>query len=323
MSIQVFMFSAVFILTLILGPILIPVLTKLKFGQTVRDDGPKTHLIKMGTPTMGGIIFLIPVLALSIYYSLYNKKILTILFVTVAFGLIGFIDDYLKVVKKHKDGLNATHKMLGLFLVATAFSFYISKSSIGTDILVPFLGLDTTINLAWFFIPFSIIIFLATTNAVNITDGLDGLASGITLIVMIFFTIVAMLNPEWEYIKIFSTLIAGGCLGFLVFNSYPAKVFMGDTGSLALGGAIGGVAIALKMPLLLIIVGGVYVIETLSVILQVGSFKLTGRRVFKMAPLHHHFELCGWQETRVVTVFWCAEIILCVIGFFALKIKLF
>jgi len=325
LSIQVIAFILTFLVALVSGPILIPILTRLKFGQTVRDDGPATHLKKTGTPTMGGIIFLIPVFLLSIFILITGRyiEILPLAFVTLGFGFVGFLDDFIKVVKKRKDGLYWNQKMLGLLIVAGLFTLYISVySDIGTDIIIPFLGMDFTFNMGvTLFIPFTIIVLLATTNAVNMTDGLDGLATGITIIVMVFFTVVAMTHKEWEYIKVFSSAIAGGCLGFLVFNIHPAKVFMGDTGSLALGGAVGAVAIMMKMPLIVLIIGAVYVMETLSVIIQVASFKLRGKRVFKMAPLHHHFELSGWKETKVVKVFWTATVICCIVGFVALRIK--
>jgi phospho-N-acetylmuramoyl-pentapeptide-transferase len=324
-SIQVIAFIATFVLTLILGPVLIPILARFKFGQTVRDDGPATHFKKTGTPTMGGIIFLISILFMSFYFvaKTGHFKLLPLLFVTIGFGLIGFIDDFLKVKKKSKDGLYAHQKMLGLLFIATAFAFYVSFTDLGTDIIVPFVGKNITFDLAWAFIPFTIFVLLSVTNAVNITDGLDGLASGVTLIVMVFFTLVAMTSAEWDYVKIFTAMVAGGCLGFLVFNIHPARVFMGDTGALALGGAVGAVAVIMKMPLILLIVGAVYVVETLSVIIQVVSYKTRRKRVFKMAPLHHHFELSGWTETKVVYVFWSITALLCFIGFFALGIRFF
>jgi len=321
-STHVFVFILSFAFSLVLGPILIPMLTRLKFGQTVRDDGPKSHYKKTGTPTMGGMIFLIPVVVLAAFYAGHDKRILPLIFVTLGFGLIGFIDDFIKVVKKRKDGLYWNQKMLGLLLIAVTFAIYVSKTQI-SDIIIPFLGMEKTVSLGWLFVPFVVLVLIASTNAVNITDGLDGLAAGVTLIITVFFTIVAMTRGEWEYIKIFSSIVAGGCLGFLAFNTYPAKVFMGDTGSLALGGAVGAIAILLKMPLILFIVGGIYVVEALSVMIQVLSFKLTGKRVFKMAPIHHHFELSGWREVKVVWVFWGITMLLCIIGFFALRLRFY
>jgi len=323
-SIQVIGFIVAFVIALIVGPILIPALTRLKAGSTIRDDGPKTHLKKMGTPLMGGFIFLIPIVILSLFFAKDYPQIIALMLATVGFGVIGFIDDYIKVVLKRKDGLYAGKKMLGLLIVSAAFTFYVVQfTDLGTDIVIPFLGVDRTFDIAWVYIPLTIVTFLAITNSVNLTDGLDGLCAGVTLIVMVFFTIVAMTRSEWDYIKIFSAITAGGCLGFLAFNAHPAKIFMGDTGSLALGGAVGAIAVMMKMHLLLFIVGIIYVAEALSDIIQVMSFKLTGKRVFKMAPIHHHFELMGWKETKVVAVFWTVTAIFCVIGLLSLRFKLF
>lgn len=324
-SIHVLAFIATFIIALILGPIIIPILARLKFGQTVRDDGPATHLKKTGTPTMGGIIFLVPILLVSIYFAGDFPHVIPLTLVTIGFGLVGFVDDFIKVIKRSKDGLYPKQKTFGLLLIATVFTFYITYVyKLGTDIIIPFAGIETTYSLPlWFYIPFTIIVFYATTNSVNMTDGVDGLAVGVTLIVMVFFTIVAMTRSEWDSIKMFSSIVAGGCLGFLAFNIHPAKVFMGDTGSLALGGAVAAAAVMTKMPWILLIVGAIYVIESLSVILQVVFFKLKGKRVFRMAPIHHHFELLGWKETKVVKVFLLVTIILCVIGLAALRFRFF
>jgi len=318
-------FVITFILALISGPVLIPALRRLKFGQTVRDDGPSTHLKKTGTPTMGGIIFLIPLFIVSLLYAREYPQILLLSLVTLGFGLVGFVDDFIKVKRRSKDGLYWNQKMLGLLIVAVVFALYVTYGmKLGTDIIIPFMGIDFTFTLPeWVFIPLVIIVLLASTNAVNFTDGLDGLASGVTLIVMVFFTIVAMTRKEWDDVRIFSSIVAGGCLGFLAFNTYPAKVFMGDNGSLALGGAVGAIAIIMKMPWILLIAGAVYVMETLSIIIQVAYFKKTGKRVFKMAPLHHHFELSGWKETKVVAVFWAATVLLCIIGFVALRVRFY
>jgi len=322
---QVAAFLLTFILSLIAGPIIIPMLRRLKFGQTVRDEGPSSHYKKMGTPIMGGLIFLIPITLVALFYSSRYPAIIPVIIVTLGFGLVGFIDDYIKVVKKRKDGLYWDQKMLGLLIVSVIFIFYsLNTNILNTEIIIPFMGIDYTINLpAWFFIIFTIFVLLAVTNAVNLTDGLDGLASGVTLIVMVFFTIVAMVESEWDHLKIFSACVSGGCLGFLAFNIHPAKVFMGDTGSLALGGAVGALAILMKMPWILLIVGFIYVIEALSVIIQVASFKIRKKRVFKMAPIHHHFELSGWKETKVVAVFWLVTVICCLIGFLSLRLKFF
>ncbi len=324
-SAQTIAFAVTFLLTLIAGPVFIPIFTKLKVGQTVRDDGPATHLKKTGTPTMGGIIFLLPMLLVSLYYAAEYPGILVLTFTTLGFGFIGFIDDFIKVVKRRKDGLYSNQKMLGLLIVSAIATFYIVYvMKLGTDIIIPFMGFDHTFTLpVWIFIPLCILVLAASTNAVNITDGIDGLAAGVTLIVAVFFAIVAMTRSEWDYVKMFCSTVAGGCLGFLAFNMHPARVFMGDNGSLALGGAVGIVSIVMKMPWILLVVGFIYVIETLSVMIQVASFKIRGKRVFRMAPLHHHFELSGWKETKVVTVFWIITIIACFIGFITLRFRIF
>lgn len=303
-------FAAAFILTLVAGPICIPFLRRLKFGQTVRDDGPQTHLKKTGTPTIGGLIFIIPITIVALYYSREYPEIVAILLATLGFAAVGFIDDFIKVVKKRKDGLYAGQKTFFQLLVCVAFAFYVLRyTEAGSSMLIPFTNI---IVQPWMYFFFIVIFMYFFSNAVNITDGLDGLCAGITLVVAIFFTIVSLTNAEWGYIKIFSAAIAGGCLGFLAFNNYPAKIFMGDTGSLALGGAVTSIVIMMRMPLILLVVGGIYLIEAISVILQVGYFKLTRKRIFKMAPLHHHYELKGWKETKVVTVFIVITVVLAI-----------
>jgi len=325
-SVQVTAFILTFLLALVAGPIFIPVLRRLKLGQTVRDDGPSTHLKKSGTPIMGGVIFIIPITLVSIYFSLkQHSDIIPLVIVTLGFGAIGFIDDFIKVVMKRKDGLFWDQKMFGLLIVAATFTIYAVKTDIlNSEIIVPFMGMEYTVSIPmWAFVPFTIFVLLAITNAVNLTDGVDGLAAGVTLIVMVFFTIIAMTRGEWDYLKIFSSIAAGGCLGFLAFNVYPAKVFMGDTGSLALGGVVGAISILMKMPWIILVAGLIYVIEALSVIIQVAYFKRTRKRVFKMAPIHHHFELSGWKETKVVLVFWGITVICCIIGLLTLRLKFF
>ncbi|SHJ56372.1 phospho-N-acetylmuramoyl-pentapeptide-transferase [Tepidibacter formicigenes] len=305
-----------FVITLILGPIFIPMLKRLKFGQTVRDEGPKTHLSKNGTPTMGGIIMMIAILITCLTTTRLNKDMIFALVAIFGFGLIGFIDDYIKVVLKRSLGLRAYQKIVGQLIIATVLAIYQSKTSIlGTQVIVPFL--KTNIDLGIFYIPFIIFVTIATVNSVNLTDGLDGLASGVTLIVASFFAMIASHLGNTS-IYIVSAALVGACLGFLKFNAHPAQVFMGDTGSMALGGAVAAAAILMNLSLIIPIVGGIYFAESLSVIIQVTSFKLTGKRVFKMSPLHHHFELEGWHETKVVTVFWITSVILSVIGFLAL-----
>ena len=325
-STQVIAFIITFILALIAGPLIIPVLKRLKFGQTVRDDGPATHLKKMGIPTIGGLIFLIPIIIVTLFYSSDFPEMLPMLLITVGFAIIGFIDDFIKVVRKHKDGLNPKQKSFGQLIVGTVFSFYVAYSpNLGTEVIIPFLGMDSLIKIpVWIFIPFvTIFIMYFFTNSVNLTDGVDGLATGITLIVTVFFALVAMTRGEWDFVKIFCSITAGGCLGFLAFNIHPARVIMGDTGSLALGGVVTTAAVIMKMPWILFIAGGIYFIESLSVITQVASFKLRGKRIFRMAPIHHHFELSGWKETKVVKVFWIATVVFCLIGFLTLRFRFF
>lgn len=303
-----------FIFSVIGGPILIPILHKLKFGQNIREEGPKSHQKKAGTPTMGGVIFIIAsIISMIILVRKPSDEAMFALYAFIAFGCIGFVDDLLKIIHKNNLGLRAYQKMLMLLLVSFGFGFYAANNpEIGTSIIIPFVG--KAVDLGVLYIPFIIIYFAATTNAVNLTDGLDGLATSVTILVMTFFVIVSF-NMGNYTLSIFCAVVAGALLGFLRYNAFPAQVFMGDTGSLALGGALAAVAMILKLPLLVMIVGGVYVMETLSVILQVASFKLTGKRIFKMSPLHHHFELCGWHETKVVSAFSIATVILCMIAF--------
>ncbi len=320
-SAQVIAFAATFILSLVAGPLVIPMLRRLKFGQTVRDDGPATHLKKMGIPTIGGLIFLVPLTLVSIFFSSEFPEIIPMLIVTLGAAAVGFVDDFIKVVRKHKDGLNPKQKTLGILLVSLAFAFYTAYNpALGTDMVIPFMGLDAVIKLpVWVFIPFITIVMYLIINSVNMTDGVDGLAAGVTIIVALFFSIVAMVRTEWDFVMVFCSIIAGGCLGFLAFNLHPAKVFMGDTGSLALGAAIGAASVIMKMPWILLVVGGVYAAESLSVFIQVAYYKRTRKRVFKMAPIHHHFELSGWKETKVVRVFWLAAFVLCLAGFVTLR----
>lgn len=305
-----------FVLALIAGPILIPILKQLKFGQRVRDDGPQSHLKKEGTPTIGGLIFLIPATIVALSFS-HDKDMLLALFTTLLYGAIGFLDDYIKVIKKRSLGLRAWQKIAAQ-LAAAAFLGYIAggTTQTGTEILVPFAG--KYIDLGVFYIPFIVFIILGTVNSVNLTDGLDGLAGGITIVVFGFFAVIA-LSVKHIGLLVFCGAFVGAILGFLRFNSHPAQVIMGDTGALSLGAAIASLAVIMKLPLFLAIVGGVYVAEALSDIIQVLHFKRTGKRVFKMAPLHHHFELSGWAETKVVSVFLITAIILCLIGLLGIK----
>lgn len=305
-----------FIFSLILGPIFIPILHKLKFGQNIRKEGPKSHQKKAGTPTMGGIIFFISVAAtILIMGPSFTDPKMIILYSFLAFGFIGFLDDMLKIIHKDNLGLKAGQKMILLLIFSVALAVYGYKN-IGTDILIP-LGSGFKLNLGLLYIPFVIIYYAAVTNAVNLTDGIDGLATSVTIIVLTFFTIVAFKTGQKD-VAIFSIALCGALLGFLKYNAFPAKIFMGDTGSLALGGAVGTIALMLKMELWVVIVGVMYVVETLSVIIQVTSFKMTGKRVFKMAPIHHHFEQCGWSEVKIVTIFSLVTAVLCIIGFIAI-----
>lgn len=305
-----------FFLNIVISPFAIPLLHKLKFGQNVRDDGPNSHLKKAGTPTMGGIIILASIVITTLFFIAGNREVQTILFVTVGFGLIGFLDDYIKVVKKRSLGLTPMQKIIAQLVVTGIFAYLLSSYvGIDTSIIIPFTA-GKTWDLGLIYWPFLVFVVLAVVNAVNLTDGLDGLASSVTVLVATFFTAVALKMQDASAPIAAATV--GSLLGFLLFNSYPAKVFMGDTGSLALGGFVVSIAFVLKMPLFILIVGIIYVAENLSVILQVAYFKKTKKRLFKMAPIHHHFELSGWPETKVVTIFSIITAIMCVIGLIAI-----
>lgn len=302
-----------FAICVILGPFVIPFLRRLKVGQTVRDEGPKSHLKKSGTPTMGGLIILVSVVITSLFYVKDYPKIIPILFLTLGFGLIGFLDDYIKVVLKRSMGLLAWQKMLLQIVVTGVFVFYlVNYTDVSLVMKIPFWP-NHYLDLGVFTIPSVFFIVIATVNGTNFTDGLDGLASSVTVMVATFFSVVAIgTNSGIEPV---TCAVVGALLGFLLFNVYPASVFMGDTGSLALGGFVAATAYMMQMPIFIVIVGFIYAVEVLSVILQVGYFKLTGgKRIFKMAPIHHHFELCGWSETRVVAVFSIVTAILCLVA---------
>lgn len=313
MNAQIKVLLASFIGTLILGIIVIPILKKLKVGQVVRDDGPKSHLKKSGTPTMGGIIMLLVIMLVSAVSAIKYPTILPVALLTLGYGVVGFLDDFIKLVLKNPTGLKPKYKMLGLIIISVAFILYLLSTGFTTETYLPIL--KTYILLPkWVYIPCAVFIMLACTNSLNLTDGLDGLATGVNAIIMIFFTFISLVFGSKE-MSIFSAIVTGASIGFLVFNIYPAKIFMGDTGSLALGGAFCGVALLLKIPLILIVVAGVCVVEALSVILQVSYFKATkGKRLFKMAPIHHHLELSGWKETKIVAMFWSITAVLCVLG---------
>ena len=312
-----------FIISIVTGLIVLPILKRLKVSQIERTDGPQSHLKKQGTPTMGGIIMIITLIIVTlisfIKYHNTNPQILynliPLVLVSIGFGLIGFIDDFKKLVLKNTDGLKPMYKMIGLLLISVSFIIYLTMiKKMGSETLIPIL--KTYINMPiLIYIPFIIFVMLGTTNAVNLTDGVDGLATGVTTIIIATLTVIGIFYGATE-IVIIGSIICGANMGFLAFNMYPAKVFMGDTGSLMLGGVIASMAIYLKMPLLLIIIALVPVFETLSVMIQVAYFKKTGKRVFKMTPIHHHFELSGWNENKVVIVFCLVTLILCIIGLF-------
>ena len=304
-------------LSVLMGPFVIPFLRRLKMGQTERVEGVKSHLKKTGTPTMGGVMILAAITITSLIYVREYPKIIPILFVTLGFGMIGFLDDYLKVVLKRSDGLFPMQKMALQIVITGIFAFYIVKvAKIPLTMLVPFSG-GKYWDIGWLAIPVLFFAVIGTVNGVNFTDGLDGLASSVTVLVATFFTVVAIGTKSG--IEPITCAVVGALLGFLLFNVYPASVFMGDTGSLALGGFVASTAYMLQMPLFIILVGAIYLMEVLSVMIQVSYFKATGgKRIFKMAPIHHHFELCGWSETRVVAVFSIITAILCLIGIMAM-----
>nr|WP_092068217.1 phospho-N-acetylmuramoyl-pentapeptide-transferase [Dendrosporobacter quercicolus]NSL47004.1 phospho-N-acetylmuramoyl-pentapeptide-transferase [Dendrosporobacter quercicolus DSM 1736]SDL72243.1 Phospho-N-acetylmuramoyl-pentapeptide-transferase [Dendrosporobacter quercicolus] len=291
-----------FIIAIIGGPVIIPLLRQLKFGQSIRQEGPERHYAKAGTPTMGGIIILAALIVPAVYFAGSSLEVWLALFVTLGHGLLGFVDDFIKVVLKRSLGLKARQKLLGQIIMAIALC-YIAINYMGrqTDLWIPLLGIHVDLGALYYILIF--LVLVGTTNAVNLTDGLDGLAAGTTTVAALAYAIICMHFAKPE-LAIFCVALAGATLGFLRYNAHPAKVFMGDTGSLALGGALAAVSVMTKTELLLVIVGGVFVIEALSVIIQVISFKSTGRRVFLMSPIHHHFELAGWSENKVVTVFW-------------------
>ncbi len=302
-----------FALSVLLGPIIIPFLRRLKVGQTVREDGPQTHLKKTGTPTMGGILILFAVLVTSLLFMKDYPKIVPVLFLTFGFGLVGFLDDYIKVVLKRSMGLRAWQKFTGQFLVTAIFVYYLLHyTDISLAMRVPFCP-GRYLDFGMFHIPILFFIILGTVNGVNFTDGLDGLAASVTVIVAVFFSVMAIGTKSG--IEPVTCAVAGALMGFLLFNVHPASVFMGDTGSLALGGFVAASACLLQMPLYIAIVGFIYLIEVASVILQVSFYKWSGgRRILKMAPLHHHFELSGWSETRIVTLFSMITALLCLIA---------
>ena len=307
-----------FLVSIIVSLIIIPILRRLKVGQIERSDGPQSHLKKQGTPTMGGIIMIISIIIISAFICFqYLKtdpnvvtKLVPLVLVSLGFGIVGFIDDFKKLVLKNTEGLKPMYKMFGLLIISIIFAIYLI--SFGTQTLLPIFQTYITIPVL-IYIPFAIFVMLGTTNAINLTDGIDGLATSVTTIIIACLTVIGVIN-EVKEVVILGSIVCGVNLGFLLFNMYPAKVFMGDTGSLLLGGVVVSIALYLKMPLILIVIALIPVIETVSVIMQVAYFKKTGKRIFKMAPLHHHFELSGWKENKVVIIFSFITLVLCIIS---------
>ena len=304
-----------FIASALLGPVFIPVLIKLKFGQSIREIGPKWHEKKSGTPTMGGVIFMIALaISAAVLYKFMDSKAGLVLFCAIGFGVVGFLDDFIKVVLKRNLGLRAWQKLALQLVVSIVFIFVgMDKGVLSMEIAIPFT--DFVWDMGWFYIPFAIFVLLAVVNGVNLTDGIDGLATCVTIVVMLFFAVVIS-AMNFVSVSLVCYALAGALLGFLIYNKNPAKVFMGDTGSLMLGGMVGALALISGNPLILILVGIIYFIETLSVIMQVTSFKLTGKRIFKMSPIHHHFEMCGWNEKKIDFVFTAVTLVFCVIAYF-------
>ncbi|HEX6922618.1 MAG TPA: phospho-N-acetylmuramoyl-pentapeptide-transferase [Bacillales bacterium] len=308
---------ASFLIAVLLSPLVIPALRRLKFGQFIRDEGPKSHQKKAGTPTMGGVIIivslLITVIAVSLKFASLSLEVYLLLFVTVGHALLGFFDDYIKVTKKRNLGLTSKQKLLGQLIIAAIFYLGLVKANIATTIAIP--GTDMVYDLHSFYFLLVLFMLIGASNGTNLTDGLDGLLPGTAAIAFGAYAVLAWNTLNLD-VAIFAAAVVGSLLGFLVFNAHPAKIIMGDTGSLALGGGIAALAIMTKMEIILIIIGGIFVIETLSVIIQVVSFKTTGRRVFKMSPLHHHYDLSGWSEWRIVVTFWFVGFLFAALGIY-------
>ena len=303
-----------FFIAVLTGPKIIEILRRLKAGQTERVEGLESHQKKTGTPTMGGIIFLIPFVIIGIIYGSTHKEVIPVLILTIGFGFIGFLDDYIKVVQKHNQGLRAWQKMLGQFIITVLFALYVQKfTDISLAMKVPFT--DTVLDFGFWNIPILFFIALGTANGTNFTDGVDGLCASVTAVVAGFFVLAGM-HYGATGAEVMSSAMAGALLGYLVFNVYPGKVMMGDTGSLAIGGFVTGVAYVMQMPIFIAIAGFIYALEVISVIMQVSYFKLThGKRIFRMAPIHHHFEKGGWSETKVVNVFTTVTVLLCLLAY--------
>lgn len=308
-----FPMGVAFLIALLAGPLFIPILRRLKFGQQIRKEGPEGHQKKAGTPTMGGVIILLALSIAALRFADKNEELVILLVATLGYGLVGFMDDYIKILFKRSLGLTAKQKLLGQLLVSGFICYMLHRIGHSTDLPVPLT--DYSIPLGFLYYPFIVIMMLGMSNAVNFTDGLDGLLSGTSAVAFGAFLVIAMRVHDPES-AIFAASMVGAVLGFLVFNAHPAKVFMGDTGSLGIGGALSAVAILTKTELLILVIGGVFVFELLSVVIQVVSFKTRGKRVFKMSPIHHHFELVGWSEWRVVITFWIAGLLLAGIGLY-------
>lgn len=317
MNVIIFCILVSFLISLLLGQFLIPILHKLKFGQYIRENGPESHQKKAGTPTMGGLIFILSsIITIFVFVKHMNFETSIALLALVSFGVIGLLDDSVKILRKQNEGLSPRQKMALLIIVSLLFTYFgYNNASIGSSIIIPFYS--RILNLGIFYVPFMIFYYISITNAVNFTDGLDGLCTSVTLMVMTFFTVVSYALGYYS-LSIFCGIVTGSLLGFLRYNAFPARIIMGDTGALALGGAIGAVSMILKLPLIIIIVGGIFVLEILSDVIQITSFKLTGKRVFKMAPFHHSLELSGWHEAKIVVVFCIVTTILCLLGFLSL-----
>lgn len=322
MNFQVKILLLSFVISIVFAIIIIPILRRLKVGQIERTDGPESHLKKQGTPTMGGVIIAITLIITSLFLYFYEyrqsepevaSKIIPLVFVSLGFGFVGFTDDFKKLRYKNTKGLKPLYKMFGLLIISVIYTLFLVKFlNMGTDTYIPIIKKYVTMPI-WLYIPFAIFVLLGTTNAINLTDGVDGLSTSVTTIILTCLVAISIILGVKE-ITIVGTILIGACLGFLLFNLHPAKVFMGDTGSLLLGGAIAGIALYLKMPLILIIIALVPIIETVSVMIQVTYYKKTGKRIFKMAPIHHHFELCGWKEGKIVSVFSLLTLVCCIIG---------
>ena len=303
---------------ILLAPICIPILHKLKFGQSIREEGPKSHQKKSGTPTMGGIFLIAGIVVATLIQAEWNAEIFLALFILLGHFILGFVDDYLKVVRKHNQGLLARYKLAGQILIVLVTTFVASELLVDFDPTIWIPVADVTINVGGFYVPFMFFVLVGASNAVNLTDGLDGLASGCVAIAASCYAVICLLTGHDE-LAIFCAATVGACIGFLKFNFHPAKVFMGDTGSLALGGAFAAVGILSRTEILLAVIGFVFVCEALSVILQVISFQTTGKRIFRMSPIHHHFELGGWSEVKVVFVFWTVGLIAGIVGLWMLS----